>query len=378
MDTTPGTTPGTTPNIDPDQVRTIPTTMIPTDRLVQNTGQLDFLPSNPRRISPSKLRRLAQSMRDYPGMIYLRELIVLPVPRRGRYVVIAGNMRLQAARQIGLEALPCKVLPEDTTPEEVRAYALRDNSHFGEWVTELQEWPPTELELAQVPIPAPDFEALQDAMRHTAAWRATREAKAAREAAALHGADGEAPTGTDGHTTGTGLLSIDTQAPTSTGTDEPLCDLRPRPAVYLRSDFAFAATFKTGTAEGVPLSEIKTPSNVSTFSAAAEQMTRRMAQLRAPEGWALLTTPARRHTEQNFAEAVCAELADRLRVHYYPRFATSRNRDRVKPVFTATAEVMEPNVIIYDDILTTGSSIRATMDLLPRKNVLVVVGINNN
>ena len=41
-------------------------------------------------------------------------------------------------------------------------------------------------------------------------------------------------------------------------------------------------------------------------------------------------------------------------------------------------QVEEKNVIIYDDILTTGSTVGALRNLMEGKNVIVIIGINNN
>ena len=41
-------------------------------------------------------------------------------------------------------------------------------------------------------------------------------------------------------------------------------------------------------------------------------------------------------------------------------------------------DIPEHNVIIYDDIVTTGSTLIATKKLLPGKNLLFIVGIKNN
>lgn len=38
----------------------------------------------------------------------------------------------------------------------------------------------------------------------------------------------------------------------------------------------------------------------------------------------------------------------------------------------------EKNVIIYDDILTTGSTLQAMRELLEGKNIVAIIGINTN
>lgn len=110
-----------------------------------NDGEVEGLPRNPRKISKKNLEKLKKSVQDAPEMLRLRELIV--VPHGGGYVVIAGNQRLEAAKAVGMETLPCKVLPEDTDPAKLREYAIKDNLPFGEddWEVLTTEWDPLEL-----------------------------------------------------------------------------------------------------------------------------------------------------------------------------------------------------------------------------------------
>lgn len=110
-----------------------------------NSGQIDGLPKNPRKISKKNLEKLKKSVQDAPEMLQLRELIV--VENGDEFVVIAGNQRLEAAKAIGMKSVPCKVLPSDTDPAKLREYAIKDNLPFGEDDWELlKEWDASELE----------------------------------------------------------------------------------------------------------------------------------------------------------------------------------------------------------------------------------------
>ena len=73
-------------------------------------------------------------------MLSLRELIVFP--HKDTFVVIGGNMRLKALRELGYTEAPCKVLPADTHIEKLKAIALKDNSSFGDYDYEAlaNEW----------------------------------------------------------------------------------------------------------------------------------------------------------------------------------------------------------------------------------------------
>ena len=110
-----------------------------------NNGEVEGLPRNPRKISNKQLDKLKKSLQDAPEMLRLRELIV--IPHGGEFVVIAGNQRLEAAKAVGMETLPCKVLPADTDTAKLREYAIKDNLPFGEddWEILTTEWDPLEL-----------------------------------------------------------------------------------------------------------------------------------------------------------------------------------------------------------------------------------------
>ena len=117
-----------------------------------NSGEIEGLPSNPRKISKKQKEKLKKSLMDAPEMLNLRELLV--VPNGDGYIVIAGNMRLEAAKAIGMETIPCKVLPADTPAEKLREYTIKDNVAFGEddWEI-LKDWNATELEEWGMDVP---------------------------------------------------------------------------------------------------------------------------------------------------------------------------------------------------------------------------------
>ncbi|WP_128545089.1 ParB/RepB/Spo0J family partition protein [Larkinella soli] len=110
-----------------------------------NDGQIEGLPKNPRFIKDERFHKLVQSIRDDPEMLDLRECIVYPYD--DRFVVIAGNMRLRAMKELKYKTVPCKVLPADTAAEKLRAYTIKDNVPYGEHDTDLlaNEWDVAEL-----------------------------------------------------------------------------------------------------------------------------------------------------------------------------------------------------------------------------------------
>ena len=96
-----------------------------------NTGQIPGLPANPRQWADSEVRRLAKSMKDTPELAEARGCVV--VPFEGRYVILGGNLRREAAASLKWADIMCAVLPEGTKPAKLKEVVLKDNSSFGEW-----------------------------------------------------------------------------------------------------------------------------------------------------------------------------------------------------------------------------------------------------
>lgn len=95
--------------------------------------------------------------------------------------------------------------------------------------------------------------------------------------------------------------------------------------------------------------------------------------------WAIVTTPMRRHMERNFASMISEQLAEFLHIPFYFDCARCRSKQRVNAVFDANNIPREHNVIVFDDFVTTGSTILAMKNLLHSegKNPIFFCGINN-
>lgn len=115
-------------------------------KLKSNTGQVAGLPKNPRFIKDEKFEKLVKSIKDDPEMLSLREVIAYD--NGSELVVIAGNMRLKACKELGIKEVPCKILPNDTPLEKLKAYTIKDNVSFGEHDFDLllADWDPGELD----------------------------------------------------------------------------------------------------------------------------------------------------------------------------------------------------------------------------------------
>lgn len=112
-----------------------------------NKGQLAGLPKNPRFFRDYRYEAMKKSISDCPEMLELRELIVFPYLNE-RYIVVCGNLRLRACRELGYTELPCKVLKPDTSVNKLREYSAKDNINFGENDLDIiqNEWDRAELQ----------------------------------------------------------------------------------------------------------------------------------------------------------------------------------------------------------------------------------------
>ena len=121
--------------------------------LATNDGQIEGLPKNPRQIRDHRYEKLKKSIEDAPEMLNLRELLVYP--QGGKFVIIGGNMRYRACKELGYKELPCKVLDAETPVEKLRQYAIKDNENFGEydWDVVANEWDTAEMEDWGVELP---------------------------------------------------------------------------------------------------------------------------------------------------------------------------------------------------------------------------------
>ncbi len=134
----------------------VPSQLLPLSALELNKGQVEGLPKNPRTINEDKYRKLKKSIQDHPDMMALREILVL---KHGeKYVIIGGNMRFRALKELGYKDAVCKVIPAGTDVEDIKAYLIKDNSSFGDWdVSELaNSW--NLAQLADWGIDLPDLD----------------------------------------------------------------------------------------------------------------------------------------------------------------------------------------------------------------------------
>ena len=98
-----------------------------------NTGQLDWLPKNPRQWTREDVDRTVRSIAEDTDFLEDRPLLV--VPHGKRWVVFAGNLRHAAAKEMGLAEVPCVVYQPETEDDQltIKRRAMKDNGSFGSW-----------------------------------------------------------------------------------------------------------------------------------------------------------------------------------------------------------------------------------------------------
>lgn len=108
-------------------------------------------PNNPRIIKDEKFKKLVASIKEFPEMMEIRPIVV-----NADMIVLGGNMRLKACKEVGMKEIPI-IIADDLTEEQQREFIIKDNVGFGEWDWEMlaNEWDPVELD--EWGMDVPDF-----------------------------------------------------------------------------------------------------------------------------------------------------------------------------------------------------------------------------
>ena len=99
--------------------------------MIVNINQIKTNPKNPRVIKDDKFKKLVKSIQDFPDMLNKRPLVCF-TDTDGKFVVLGGNMRLKASKELGLKELPI-ILADEWTEEQKNEFLIKDNVGFGEW-----------------------------------------------------------------------------------------------------------------------------------------------------------------------------------------------------------------------------------------------------
>jgi hypothetical protein len=108
-------------------------------------------PDNPRRINKIQMDRLVKSLREFPDMLSIREIVVDET-----MTVLGGNMRLLALRKIGAKEATAKIV-KGLTEAQKREFIIKDNGAWGQWDFDLLANGWDDLPLADWGVPIPNF-----------------------------------------------------------------------------------------------------------------------------------------------------------------------------------------------------------------------------
>jgi ParB-like chromosome segregation protein Spo0J len=106
-------------------------------------------PNNPRLIKDDKFKKLVQSIKDFPEMLDIRPIVV-----NEDMIVLGGNMRLKACKEVGIKEVPI-IIADNLTEEQQREFLIKDNVSGGEWDWDMlaNEWEVEQLEEWGLDVP---------------------------------------------------------------------------------------------------------------------------------------------------------------------------------------------------------------------------------
>jgi len=86
--------------------------------------------SNPRLFKDYKFEKLKKSISEFPKMLELRPMII-----DDQNIVLGGNMRLTALKDLGYKEIPDNWVKRasELTDDEKQRFVIADNVGFGDW-----------------------------------------------------------------------------------------------------------------------------------------------------------------------------------------------------------------------------------------------------
>ena len=98
-------------------------------------------PDNPRVIRDSNFRKLVKSLKDFPEMLELREVVI----DEDGYI-LGGNQRYLALKELRIREVPV-VQITGLSPERKKEFIVKDNVNYGVWDWDIlgNEYDPGEL-----------------------------------------------------------------------------------------------------------------------------------------------------------------------------------------------------------------------------------------
>ena len=161
---------------------------------------------------------------------------------------------------------------------------------------------------------------------------------------------------------------------------EARCDFSYKLRLTRRSNVNFISIWQKSV-YGRTLTDIKgDPDMVEFFAESICPVIKEMLGYHLKEGnWCICTSPKRRHKVKNFATLISERLGQMLEIPFYEDVAFCHTKQRVNAVFELNVLPKEPNVIVFDDFVTTGQTLAAMRRLLEPlgKNLVWFTNVNN-
>jgi hypothetical protein len=300
---------------------------------------------NAKRHSREQLEKLENSIRQVG---FLNPCLI-----DQQHNVIAGHGRFEAAKAAGMTKVPC-VFVEGLTDEERRRYIIEDNriAEFGDWDLSVLEQELSDLQGCGIDVGEMGFDfdigEIED------------------EEIRFEEPEGAEPQKEKG------------KKWTTRGVR---CNMKPAIACRVKSGHRYVSLFASSK-EGMTLEEIKNSRKCERQMAKAvtEHLTEFLGMQLQSNGWAMITTGRRRHRDgYHFATAVCKAVAEQLGLVFYEDAIECGNSNRLKPELKMLQEPKERNLILFDDIITTGTTMSKTVEMLQEKGytVMTIIGIRN-
>jgi len=90
-------------------------------------NKLKLNSNNPRLIKDFRFKKLVNSIKEFPEMLEKRPVVV-----DENYIILGGNMRYRAAKELGIKKIDVIVV-KDWTEEQKQEFTIKDNVGFGDW-----------------------------------------------------------------------------------------------------------------------------------------------------------------------------------------------------------------------------------------------------
>ena len=305
-----------------------------------DVDQLKPYEKNAKIHGDDQIEKLCESIREYG--------FISPVLIDSNMNVIAGHGSLMAAKKLGMKKVPCQFI-EGLSDSQRRAYILADN-RLGEW----SEW---NLEAV-----AGEIESLQLEEANIEFMEFQFDSPEEPET--------DEGTGEEAETKGKAW-----------STRGARCDMKLNITARVKSGHWYTALHAVSK-EGKTLEEIKNDKKCEKqlISELTEYIEEAMGKNLATTGWAIITTGRRRHREgYHFATEVARKTAGKLKIPFYEGAIECGNADRLKPALTIKEKPKEKNLILFDDIITTGTTASKTAELLGKEGytTITIIGIRN-